>query len=116
MARKLAAELGPKRDCDEQQSAAEVLRQIKGPPSLLEQFLTHECTPHVKDLLTRAMAEASASRWRFEFNRFELSLQADGESVLIVDVLDSSEAGEQRVTTQQLLQDLARCRAAAARS
>jgi hypothetical protein len=111
LARNLASELGPKRDCDEQQSASELLRQIEGPPSLLQQFLTYECTPHVRELLTRAMAEPSASPWRFEFNRFEVSLQADGQSVLIVDVLDLSEAGEQRVTTGQFLQDLSGRRA-----
>ncbi len=111
VARKLAFELGPKRDRDEQGSASELLRQIEGHPSLLEQFLAYECTPNVKELLTSAIAEPSASQLRFEFNRFEVSVEPEGDSVLIVDVLDPSQAGEQRVTTQQFLQDLSRCRA-----
>ncbi|MGJ5198287.1 MULTISPECIES: hypothetical protein [unclassified Bradyrhizobium] len=78
-------------------------------PSLLEQFLAYECTPSVKALLTSAMAEPSASQLRFEFNRFEVFVEPDGDSVLIVDVLDPSEAGEQRVTRLQFLQDLPRC-------
>ncbi|MGY3448474.1 hypothetical protein [Bradyrhizobium sp. USDA 4353] len=109
MARKLASELGPKRDRDERQSASELLGQIKAHPSLLQQFLMCECTPHVRELLMRAMAEPSASRWCFEFNRFEVSLHSDGETVLILDILDPSAAGEQRVTAQQFLQDLSRC-------
>jgi hypothetical protein len=114
-ARKLASELGPTRDRDGRESAFELLRRSEGHCSLLEQFLTDDCTPYVRELLTSAMAEPSASQLRFEFNRFEVTVAPDGALVLIDDVLDPSEAGEQRVTRQQFLQALSLCRVVARR-
>jgi hypothetical protein len=77
--------------------------------NLLDQFLTFECTPHVRKLLTNALADPSTSRLRFAFNRFEVTIEPDGGSVLIEDVLDASEAGEHRVTMQEFLRILSRC-------
>lgn len=110
-ARKLASELGPKRDRDERESASELFRQNGGHFSLLEQFLTDDCTPYARELLMSAMGGPSASQLRFEFNRFEVTVEPDRDSVLIEDVLNPSEAGEQRVTTQEFLRALSRCRA-----
>ena len=76
--------------------------------SPLEQFLTDHCTPSVKRLLTNALASPSSSRSLFEFRRIVILIEIDGSSVLIMDLLDTSEAGEQRVSTQVFLQALSR--------
>lgn len=61
-------------------------------PTLLEQFLREECTPHVRRLLCEARG-ASTPRREFEFNRFNLILDGDAGCVTITDELDTSPAG-----------------------
>jgi hypothetical protein len=76
--------------------------------SLLEQFLVHECTSYVRGLLEDALADTSAARSHFEFNRFEVTIERDHDMVLLEDVLDATEAGTQRVPLAQFVQDLQR--------
>jgi len=68
---------------------------------LLEEFLLEECTPYVRRLLQIALEEARAGsgplRKRFEFNRFEVMLDVAGEVIVLEDVLDPAESGEDRV-------------------
>jgi hypothetical protein len=79
--------------------------------SLLEQFLAHECTSYLRGLLEHAIADTSASRSRFEFNRFEVTVERDHDMVVLEDVLDATEAGIQRVPLAQFVRDLLRCSA-----
>lgn len=69
--------------------------------TLLEQFLAEECTSYVRDLVRTGVEEARSSagprRKRFEFNRFEITLDIDKDEVLIEDVLDATTAGAQRI-------------------
>jgi hypothetical protein len=75
--------------------------------TLLEQFLTEECTPFVRNLISdgleAARAGAGTRRGRFEFNRFEITFDLDTESVLIEDVLDPTEVGAQRVSVTEFV-------------
>lgn len=64
---------------------------------LLEQFITQECTAYVRHLLEDAIAETATPRSHFEFNRFEITIEREGNVVVLVDVLDSTEAGIQHV-------------------
>jgi hypothetical protein len=65
---------------------------------LLEEFLSEECTPYVRGLLEAALEAARAgsgpTRRRFEFNRFEVTLDVAGEEVVLEDVLDPAQSGE----------------------
>lgn len=79
---------------------------------LLEQFLAYECSDYVRRLLEDAIADASTLRPHFEFNRFEVTIERDRESVLLEDVLDASEAGVQRVPLAAFTTALSRCRSA----
>jgi hypothetical protein len=63
---------------------------------LLQQFIREECTPYVRGLLEEALASAAGSV-KFEFNRFEITLARDEDSVLVEDVLDATDAGAERV-------------------
>ena len=74
--------------------------------NLLEQFLARECTPHVRQLLEEAIAEASELRPHFEFNRFEVTVERDEGVVLLEDVLDATEAGVLRVPLAEFVKAL----------
>lgn len=69
--------------------------------TLLDQFLTEECTPYVRDLVRSGLdagrSGAGPRRKRFEFNQFEVTFDLDEGDVLIEDVLDTTEAGSQRI-------------------
>jgi hypothetical protein len=65
--------------------------------NLLEQFMVQECTPHVRRLLKEAIAGTSMARHRFEFNRFEVTIDRDNDEVVLEDVLDATEAGVDRI-------------------
>jgi hypothetical protein len=78
---------------------------------LLDQFLSQECTPHVQRLLGEAIADMTTSNSRFEFNRFEVTIERETGTVLLEDVLDASEAGTERVPLAAFTQALVRCSA-----
>ncbi len=69
--------------------------------TLLEQFMTEECTPYVRSLLQAGIEAARAGtapqRKSFEFNRFEVTLDVKGAVVVLADVLDPNESGVQRL-------------------
>jgi hypothetical protein len=73
--------------------------------SLLEQFLTEECTPYVCRLLLDALQDARAGlaprRKRLEFNRFEILFDLDEGDVTIEDVLEATNLGVQRVSVTE---------------
>jgi hypothetical protein len=75
--------------------------------TLLQQFVEEECTPHVRRLLEVALRSNSSRR--FEFNRFEVSIQQEDNSVLLEDVLDATDAGAQRVALADFAAVLAKC-------
>lgn len=79
---------------------------------LLEEFLSEECTPYVQGLLEEALEEARAGRGpkrrRFEFNRFEVTLDVDGEEVVLEDVLDPGQSGEGSLPLHEFFEALNR--------
>lgn len=75
---------------------------------LLEQFLTQECTAHVRRLLEDAIADMASPRPRFEFNRFEVTVEREANVVVLEDVLDATDAGVRRVPLGQFTAALKR--------
>lgn len=65
--------------------------------NLLEQFITQECTAHVRRLLEDAIADVATLRHHLEFNRFEVTIEHDANIVTLEDVIDPTEAGVARV-------------------
>lgn len=81
------------------------------PETILKQFLREECTPYVRRLLEEALAATAPSSRRFEFNRFEVTIQREEGAVLVEDVLDATEAGAQRVPLAEFAKALSECSA-----
>ncbi|WCM94647.1 hypothetical protein M5C99_08055 [Acidovorax sp. NCPPB 2350] len=67
-------------------------------PQLIEQFLAEEASSYVRKLIIEAIRENAAHpleiRRKFEFNRFEVIIDFDKNSVMIQDVLEAGSAGE----------------------
>jgi hypothetical protein len=78
---------------------------------LLEQFITQECTAHVRRLLEGAIADSAAPRPHFEFNRFEITIQREANIVVLEDVLDATEAGGRHVPLAEFTAALRQCSA-----
>jgi hypothetical protein len=61
-------------------------------PSLLEQFAEEEATPHVRRLILEAVRERESNpareQTRFNFNRFDITLDFVSDTVLIEDELN----------------------------
>lgn len=72
--------------------------------------MSEERTPYVRDLLRQnieaAVVGAGPRRRRFEFNRFEVTIDADEDCILIEDVLDGTATGEDRVVIAEFLKAL----------
>lgn len=66
--------------------------------SVLKQFLAEEAVPYVENLIFAAVDEheknPSEFQRRFEFNRFDVTLDYSKSTVSIEDVLDSEASGE----------------------
>ena len=81
-------------------------------PTLLEQFLTEEGTPYVRGLVRAALDAGNAgtapARNRFEFHRFEVTLDVEDGVVLIDDILNPSDSGVQRIPLQEFSAALAK--------
>lgn len=62
--------------------------------SLIEEFLDEECSDYVRDLILSWIAEnksrAEGASTTLEFNRFEVFVDLESNSVLVEDVLDDS--------------------------
>ena len=71
-------------------------------PTLLEQFVREECTPHVRHLICQASAGLRV-RHEFEFNRFNLLLDLEAGLARISDELDVSPAGSVDVALAEFL-------------
>jgi len=77
--------------------------------TLLDQFLSQECTQYVRQLLDDAIANTSVPSARFEFNRFEVTIQHEGGVVLLVDILEPADVGAQSVPLAEFGAALSRC-------
>jgi hypothetical protein len=73
---------------------------------LLEQFLSEECTPYVRHVVLQALNSSKtvglARMKRFEFNRFDLTIDYDEGVATVEDILDATAAGSQRVSLAEL--------------
>ncbi len=78
---------------------------------LLEQFLTQECTAHVRRLLEDAIADSVTPRPHFEFNRFDITIERDANIVVLEDLLDATEAGVRHVPLAEFTASLRQCSA-----
>jgi hypothetical protein len=80
--------------------------------SLLDQFLAEECIPYAQGLLNSALEAVETgtapAKNRFEFNRFEVTIDAEKNEVVLEDVLDATDAGTQTVALQELEKGLRR--------
>jgi hypothetical protein len=74
-------------------------------PTLLDQFVREECTAYVRGLLLAAVdatrAGRSPTRQRFEFNRFEVTIDTDENIVALEDVLDPGASGAQMMPLEE---------------
>ena len=74
---------------------------------LLEIFLKEEASSHVRGLIVRAVREhdtrSNEAQKKFEFNRFEVTLDFIGDVVLIEDVLDPASSGEVRLPLREFI-------------
>ena len=64
---------------------------------LLDQFIAQECTEYVRRLLEDAIADSATPRPRFEFNRFEITIEREGNMVVLEDVLDATAVGVRHI-------------------
>jgi Immunity protein 53 len=87
-------------------AARERLIDLKKTNPILDQFLREECTTHVRQTLETALASSSGPV-RFEFNRFEVTLEREDGTVCLQDVLDDTQAGVERVTLSVFAKALA---------
>lgn len=76
---------------------------------LLEQFISQECTAYVRRLLEDAIADPATPCTRFEFNRFEITIDREGNIVVLEDVLDATEAGVRSVPLAEFTAALRQC-------
>lgn len=76
---------------------------------LLEQFIAQECTPYVRRLLEDAIADSRVVRPHFEFNRFEVTIEREGNIVVLEDVLDATDVGVRRVPLGEFMAALKQC-------
>lgn len=80
--------------------------------SLLEQFLKEEANPHVRRVILGAVQEhemrPNEAQRKFEFNRFEVTLDFIGDVALIEDVLDPASSGEVRLRIGEFVGRLSR--------
>jgi hypothetical protein len=74
---------------------------------LVKQFLAEEAGPSVQKLIVDAVGECREKsdevQKRFEFNRFEITIDFLKSTVLIEDVLDSGASGETSLPLDKFL-------------
>lgn len=75
--------------------------------SMLKQFLAEEAVPYVRKLIFDAVDEREKNpgefQKRFDFNRFDVSLDYAKSTVSIKDVLDSEASGEITLSLKEFL-------------
>jgi hypothetical protein len=69
---------------------------------LLAEFLKEEGSDYVRELLRKAFKDRDAMYRKFEFNRFEVTIDRAAGSVLLEDVLDSGDGGAERIQIAEL--------------
>ena len=73
----------------------------------LSSLLGEDGVPYVRDRVGSAIADGRAGtgprRCALQFNRFEVTVDLDEETVLVQNVLDTTDAGEQRVSIAAFL-------------
>lgn len=75
--------------------------------TLLSCFLKEEVTDYVRGVLLSAIKnEGGADKLTLEFNRFEVALNFNEGTAHIVDILDSSSAGELLIDIEGLRKSL----------
>lgn len=80
--------------------------------NILEQFLTEEATSHVRHVILAAAKahernrETAEMKRKFEFNRFEVTLDFASDLALIEDVLAPAPSGELRLPLDEFLERL----------
>ncbi len=79
--------------------------------SLLDQFLAEDCVPYVCAMLREALSAVPIRPWTYTFNRFDVILDPEHQSVVLEDDLDVSEAGTQRLNIVEFTQALNRATA-----
>lgn len=79
-------------------------------PTLLDQFVREECTAYVRGLLLGAVDAARAghapTRQRFEFNRFEVTIDKDEDIIALEDMLEPGAFGAQMLPLAEALDAL----------
>jgi hypothetical protein len=64
---------------------------------ILSEFLAFECDDYVKSLIRDAVQKSNLDKnlkvKKFEFDRFNITMDFENQVVLVEDVLDASEAG-----------------------
>lgn len=65
--------------------------------NLLQQFIAEECNDRVRAILRDALSPIASARSTLEFNRFNVTVERDHDVVLIADILDATETGEQSI-------------------
>ena len=74
---------------------------------LLDQFVTWECTPNVRELLRAALRTAKLgtgpSIRRFEFNRFNVTVDCENDVVVLEDVLSPADSGVQQLPLSEFI-------------
>lgn len=70
---------------------------------LLSQFLAQECTQHVRELLEGAVRDGALEEPSFELNRFSVRVLRGSNEVVLEDLLDSTEAGVQRLALDRFV-------------
>ena len=77
---------------------------------LLEQFLREEASPYVRGVIVDAVHEhdkcSNQAQKKFEFNRFEVTLDFIGDVALVEDVLDPASSGEVRLQLGEFIRCL----------
>lgn len=73
--------------------------------TLLVEFLSDECTEFERNLLREALDARrdgrALSKYQFEFNRFDITINVDEGIVLLQDILDTTKAGCQQILLEE---------------
>ncbi len=77
--------------------------------TLLQRFLDDECDSCIRGLLEAALGESQPSIRSFSFNGFDITIDREAETVLVVDVLEANVT--QRVSIAELAEALTVVRA-----
>lgn len=79
--------------------------------TVLDGFLRLDCPPAVRSMLREAIAQTNSGtlplRRKYEFDRFEVTLDSRDQSVVIEDVVDATDSGVFKLTLAEFDRALA---------